>query len=125
MRALAKLLLLTAALTLPAAFGQAKKDAPKAPEKKAAPAKAAAADAKAAEKKAAPEKKAAEKKGELIDINSASADTLKTIPGIGDAYSAAIVKGRPYKRKDELPQKKIIPQATYDKIKDLIIAKQK
>ncbi len=119
MRALAKLLLFTAALTLPVAFGQAKKDAPKAAEKKAAP------DAKAAEKKAAPEKKVAEKKGELIDINSASADTLKTIPGIGDAYSAAIVKGRPYKRKDELPQKKIIPQATYDKIKDLIIAKQK
>ncbi|MCX6592753.1 MAG: helix-hairpin-helix domain-containing protein [Acidobacteria bacterium] len=124
MRALAKLLLFTAALTLPVAFGQAKKDAPKAAEKKTAD-KKAAPDAKAAEKKAAPEKKVAEKKGELIDINSASADTLKTIPGIGDAYSAAIVKGRPYKRKDELPQKKIIPQATYDKIKDLIIAKQK
>ena len=60
----------------------------------------------------------------LIDINSAPAATLKTIPGIGDAYSAAIIKNRPYKGKDEIVSKAGVPQATYDKIKDKIIAKQ-
>lgn len=62
---------------------------------------------------------------ELLDLNSASIESLETLPGIGKAYSAAIVKGRPYKGKDELVQKKIVPEKTYEGIKDKVIAKQK
>ena len=67
----------------------------------------------------------ARKAVEPIDINTATADQLKTIAGIGDAYSGKIIKGRPYKRKDELVQKGILPQGVYDKAKDQIVAKQK
>ena len=59
-----------------------------------------------------------------VDINHASKDDLKTLPGIGDAYANAIIKNRPYKNKTQLRSRNVVPDATYNKIKDKIIAKQ-
>ncbi|MEP7030529.1 MAG: helix-hairpin-helix domain-containing protein [Pseudolabrys sp.] len=86
-----------------------------APNTKAAPAATKAAPAPAAKPAAAP----------LIDINSATKAELDGLPQIGPARADAIIKGRPYKGKDDLINKKIIPQNAYDAIKDKVIAKQK
>jgi DNA uptake protein ComE-like DNA-binding protein len=64
------------------------------------------------------------KKPDLVDINSASAEELQKLKGIGDAYAKKIIENRPYKGKNDLLTKKIIPSATYNGIKDQIIAKQ-
>ena len=101
---LTALLLAGSLATAPDAYAQAKKDAP------AAPAKA--------------ETKKPEVKKALLDINTASGDELKVLPGIGDAYSKKIIDNRPYQKKDQLVSKKVIPEQTYQGIKDLIIAKQ-
>ena len=63
-------------------------------------------------------------KGEPIDLNTATPEQLKALPGIGDAYAKRIVDGRPYTMKNQLTQRGILPQATYDKIKDNIVAKR-
>lgn len=89
-----------------------------APAGKMAPATTGAAPAA----KAAP---AAATKQELIDINTATEAQLSTLPGIAKARSEAIIKGRPYKGKDELVSKKIIPESVYKDIKDKIIAHHK
>ena len=93
------------------------------PAKKTEAAKSAAKPAAKAEPKKE-EMKSEAPKAELMDINSASEAELASLKGIGEVRSKAIVKGRPYKGKDDLVKKKIIPQNVYDDIKEQIIAKQ-
>jgi len=93
-------------------------------QKAETPKSTAAAPAKTEAKKDAAPMKSEAKKAELMDINTASEKELATLKGIGDVRAKAIVKHRPYKGKDELVQKKIIPENVYNDIKDQIIAKQ-
>ena len=65
------------------------------------------------------------RKAGQVDINSASVETLQTLPGIGEVSAKKIIEGRPYKHTDELVLKKILPQVTFDQIKDNILAEQK
>ena len=102
------LLVALCAVTTSTAIGQTKTEPAAKSETKA--------DAKKADKAPA-------KKGPM-DINTASVEELQTLSGIGEAFSKKIVENRPYARKDELVKKNIVPQATYDKIKEQIIAKQ-
>lgn len=69
--------------------------------------------------------KATPKKDELLDLNSCSKEALVALPGVGEAYADAIIKGRPYKAKNELVSRKIVPEATYKKFAEKVIAKQK
>lgn len=102
------------ASTAPATTAPAKSGPAKSAPKAATPAKTSSAA-----------KAATPAKTGLIDLNSASAAELQTLPGIGPVMSAAIVKGRPYRGKDELLRKKIIPPSAYNGIKDKVIARQK
>ncbi len=102
------------ALTAPLLLAQAK------PATSAtAPTSAAKSSAAASTKPVTAAKPAS---GQQLDLNTATPDQLKALPGIGDAYAKRIIDGRPYTMKNQIVQRGIVPQATYDKIKDSIVA---
>jgi competence protein ComEA len=120
---IAKSILASASIALlMAGFAQAKDD-PKVAQSTSAPtAPAAGTAAKPAPAPATADKA---KPAEPIDLNTATEQELAMLPKIGEARAKAIVKGRPYKRKDELVDKKIISKDVYNGIKDSVVAKQK
>jgi DNA uptake protein ComE-like DNA-binding protein len=72
----------------------------------------------------APQKKTQVAKAELVDLNSATEVQLAALPGVGDVYAKKIVEGRPYKAKDDLVSRKIVPESVYQKFRTMVIAKQ-